>query len=292
MKHPLNYLETPLRIDCAGAAMPGIVTVPQGVTAPAGAAEVGMLILVGGPQYRIGSHRQFVLLARHVAAHGYAALRFDRRGMGDGEGARVPFEQMGAEIDAAAAALKRACPQLRKIALWGLCDGASAALVHWQQTRDPGIAGLGLLNPWVRSTATQARTLVKHYYLRRLGQRDFWRKVLSGRFSGATAARELAGNLAAAVKSDTGAADWHASMAQALGEFPGELLLILSGRDYTAREFTEWVRGVPQLADFAARAGVTRCELPQADHTCSTAAWRAAAEHATLAWLERIRAGA
>jgi exosortase A-associated hydrolase 1 len=292
LKTPPRYLETPLLIDCAGTAMPGIVTAPLGAAAPVGAEQVGVLILVGGPQYRIGSHRQFVLLARHLAAHGYAVLRFDRRGMGDGAGERVPFEAMGAEIDAAAAALKRACPQVRKLALWGLCDGASAALVHWQQMRDPGIAGLGLLNPWVRSTATQARALVKYYYLKRLGQPDFWRKVLSGKFSGAKAARELAGNLAGAVKGDAGGADWHALMAQALREYPGELLLVLSGQDYTAREFTEWTRTVPHLAGFDQRAGVTRCELPQADHTFSTAAWRAGVEHATLAWLERIRAGA
>jgi exosortase A-associated hydrolase 1 len=212
--------------------------------------------------------------------------------MGDAEAARVPFEAMGAEIDAAAATLKRACPRVRKIALWGLCDGASAALVHWQQTRDPAIAGLGLLNPWVRSTATQARALVKHYYLKRLGQPDFWRKVLSGKFSGAKAARDLAGNLAGAVQGDAGGAAWHTSMAQALREYPGELLLVLSGQDYTAREFTEWTRTVPHLAGFDKRASVTRCELPQADHTFSTAAWRAEVEHATLAWLERVRAGA
>ena len=39
-----------------------------------------MVIVVGGPQYRAGSHRQFTLLARHIAAAGYPVLRFDARG--------------------------------------------------------------------------------------------------------------------------------------------------------------------------------------------------------------------
>ena len=34
-------------------------------------ARLGVLIVVGGPQYRVGSHRQFVLMARDLAAAGY-----------------------------------------------------------------------------------------------------------------------------------------------------------------------------------------------------------------------------
>ena len=39
--------------------------------------ERGVLVVVGGPQYRVGSHRQFVLLARALAAAGIPVLRFD-----------------------------------------------------------------------------------------------------------------------------------------------------------------------------------------------------------------------
>ncbi len=52
-------------------------------------ARLGVLIVVGGPQYRVGSHRQFVLLARALAARGFAAMRFDCTGMGDSDGARA-----------------------------------------------------------------------------------------------------------------------------------------------------------------------------------------------------------
>jgi hypothetical protein len=34
----------------------------------------GLLLIVGGPQTRVGSHRQFLLLARALAKRGYLGL--------------------------------------------------------------------------------------------------------------------------------------------------------------------------------------------------------------------------
>ena len=73
----MNYAEQALVFDCAGERMLGIVAIPEAAQA------TGVLILVGGPQYRVGSHRQFLLLARRLATDGIAAMRFDFRGMGD-----------------------------------------------------------------------------------------------------------------------------------------------------------------------------------------------------------------
>ena len=42
------------------------------------------------------------------------------------------------------------------------------------------VVALVLLNPWVRSTATLARTQIKLYYGQRLLQREFWLKLLYG----------------------------------------------------------------------------------------------------------------
>lgn len=58
--------ESTLSFDCQGERLVGILAEP--VTGEP--AEVGVVIVVGGPQYRAGSHRQFTLLARHFAAHG------------------------------------------------------------------------------------------------------------------------------------------------------------------------------------------------------------------------------
>lgn len=71
--------------------------------------------------------------------------------MGDSGGAQRDFEAIALDIGAAIDALRQACPGVAKIVLWGLCDAASASLLHVEATRDPRIAGLCLLNPWVRS---------------------------------------------------------------------------------------------------------------------------------------------
>ena len=53
-----------------------------------GSASTGLLLVVGGPQYRVGSHRQFVKLCRAAAANRIPAFRFDVAGMG---GFKAPY---------------------------------------------------------------------------------------------------------------------------------------------------------------------------------------------------------
>ena len=59
--------------------------------------KIGMVIVVGGPQYRVGSHRQFLLLARQLSNAGFPVMRFDCRGMGDSGGEFAGFEWRDAE---------------------------------------------------------------------------------------------------------------------------------------------------------------------------------------------------
>ena len=42
---------------------------------------LGVLIQVGAPQYRVGSQRQFVLMARFLAQQGHCVLRYDIQGL-------------------------------------------------------------------------------------------------------------------------------------------------------------------------------------------------------------------
>ena len=167
--------EQVLRIDCEGARLWGILARPGADRAVSGTA---VLIVVGGPQYRAGSHRQFVLLARALAAAGHPTLRFDYTGMGDSEGEPRAFDAVGPDIRAALDALAEACPECTRLAVWGLCDAASAALMF--ATRDPRVAGIAACNPWARSEATLAAATVKHYYTARLLQPEFWRKLSLG----------------------------------------------------------------------------------------------------------------
>ena len=87
----------------------------------------GVLIVVGGPQYRVGSHRQFVFLAQELARQGIPVFRFDYRGMGDSTGDLQGFEGIEADIRSAIDAFFASCSGLVEVTIWGLCDAATAA---------------------------------------------------------------------------------------------------------------------------------------------------------------------
>ncbi|UXH80154.1 hydrolase 1, exosortase A system-associated [Roseateles amylovorans] len=290
-----RHRDTLLQIDCHGHALPGILSEP--LTEDAG--DLGVLLIVGGPQYRVGAHRQFTLLGRALAADGVPCLRFDYRGMGDAEGDQKDFAQVDDDIAATLDAWQRERPALRRVVLWGLCDAASAALLYVHRRRDPRIAGLSLINPWVRTEASLARTQVKHYYLDRLRQGAFWRKLLSGRV-GFAAVRELVGKLiqtrrsASTSSGQPGAPDdrhYTEQMADGLRHFGRPVLLMLSGDDYVAKEFLDRCRdGGAAWRGLLSLPTLRREDLPEADHTCSSAAWRAQVEDWTVSWLRALAA--
>jgi exosortase A-associated hydrolase 1 len=273
-----------LAFDCEGEQLVGVVAMPDA------ARNVGVLVVVGGPQYRVGSHRQFVLLARFLAAQGVPVMRFDYRGMGDAEGAARSFESIGPDIGAAIDAMRAACPEIGHIVLWGLCDAASAALTYWQSARDARLAGLVLLNPWVRSDAGLAKTRLKHYYGQHLLERDFWRRLASGQVDIVHAAASFARNVVSASAKRSRAArgaTFQERMAEGLATFPGPVLLILSGRDLTATEFLEHSQGSRAWMKLLGRPNLSRHDFPDADHTFSSERSRQEIEVCTLEWLSR-----
>lgn len=297
----MTYTEETTLFNCAGDTLLGILTRPQ---TPA---DTAVVVIVGGPQYRVGSHRQFVLLSRALAAAGIAVLRFDYRGMGDSSGAQRDFEAVSPDIAAAVDALQQSLPRVKHVMLWGLCDAAAAALLYCHDTQDPRITGLCLLNPWVRSETSLARTQVKHYYIQRLQQKEFWLKLLRG-----GVAVQALGGLMKNIKTAFGSASAHGSasssagntgprqadarqkpfqqrMALAWHKFPGQILLILSGEDYTAKEFQEFASNDPAWKNYQRHARLQRHEVPGVDHTFSGAASRQQAEQITLKWIAGLR---
>lgn len=280
---------TPWREDgvvfgAAGDLQVGIVTRPGTVAS----SDTGVVIVVGGPQYRVGSHRQFVMLARALAVQGHAVLRFDVRGMGDSAGEPRGFEALHDDIAAAVNLLQERCPTVHRFVLWGLCDGASAALLYLERTLDPRIAGIVLANPWVRSSHIQARAQVKSYYRSRLRQREFWAKLVNGEIAMRSLSgfvRALALSIGAAPRAQV--SSFQQRMLDAWDRFDRPTLLLLSGRDHTAREFIEQVGTDERWRACAARPWVERVDLPDADHTFSESRERLAAEQATARWLGR-----
>lgn len=279
--------EIPLTFACEGVTLLGVAH------APAAAPALGVVIVVGGPQYRVGSHRQFLLLARDLAAHGIAVLRFDCRGMGDSAGEFPGFEHIAPDVAAAVDALMQQFPSLRRIALWGLCDATLAIAEH--AAGDARIGGVVLLNPWVRSEAGLARAQLKHYYLARLLQPDFLRKVLSGQFDPIASGRALLANITrvlGARRSDGDGATAGGGnplaerLARALQKFRGPILLILSGRDLTAKEFIDATQGSNLWRRLLGEARLTRHDLAPADHTFSRRQWRDEVAAWTAEWLK------
>lgn len=284
------HFERALVFDCEGDTLVGVMSLPA--SADAATADTGVLIVVGGPQYRVGSHRQFVLLARFLADNGVPCMRFDYRGMGDSSGETRDFEAVSEDIEAAIAVFAREVPGLKRVVLWGLCDGASAICLSLGG--NPLVAGAVLLNPWVRTVETQARTLLKHYYLQRLLDPHFWRKLLGG---GVNLRGALAG-----VKDAAGAAAG-AGAAPAIpdreGPLPRRMLrwllrcdvpiaVFLSGRDYVAREFEQCVAGDEEWGAFMASGRCQVQHFAEADHTFSAVEQSEGVARATLGWVKGL----
>ena len=59
----------------------------------------GLLLVTGGSQTRIGSHRMYERLAKALADNGYPCFRFDRRGVGDSDGEDPGFRGSGPDLD-------------------------------------------------------------------------------------------------------------------------------------------------------------------------------------------------
>jgi exosortase A-associated hydrolase 1 len=282
----MNFDEQAITFSCNANWLYGIVSLPRQ------SARRGVLIVVGGPQYRVGSHRQFALLARDLAAQGVPAMRFDYRGMGDSDGDARTFEDVGHDLRAAIDQFFTTVTGMDEVVIWGLCDAASAALFYG--AGDPRVRGLVLLNPWVRTSGGHAKATLKHYYLDRLMQPALWRKVVAGRFDYRGALRSFTGLVGAATGRTEAIATPVSSnsaplpdrMLEGMASFRGKVLLILSGRDLTAQEFSVLAKGSAQWQRLLGSPRVTRQTLDEADHTFSRRAWRDQVSAWTGDWIK------
>jgi exosortase A-associated hydrolase 1 len=272
-------VERAITINVNNMHMLGILHLPNACL------DTGVVLIVGGPQYRVGSHRQFVQLARALARKHIACLRFDYRGMGDSEGVKRSFETAEDDIRAACDAFV-AETGVSKLVLWGLCDAASAAMMY--APSDPRVAGMVLLNPWLRSEAAMGKAMVQHYYLRRIFSRSFWRKVLTGQVRVGGSLRDLEKYVRASRGEDKHPrASYQARMETGLNTFCGRTCLVLSGADLTAREFEEQALKEQKWPSFASDDALV-CRIPHADHTFSSANHKSEVEAITIQFVERL----
>lgn len=270
-----GYVENAFLFDCEGDELVGVISRPD----TGSVARVGVLVVVGGPQYRVGSHRQFVLLARTLAADGIACMRFDYRGMGDSGGESRGFEAVNADIASAVDTFLVREPGVERIVLWGLCDGASAGALY--VPGDPRVAGLIMLNPWVRTETTQARTYLKHYYRKRLLSRAFWVKLVAGKVdllrSFGAFSKTAKHALSVDGRNDSGAGQaepFPGILAKAIEACDRPVLVCLSGRDYVAREFEDAMAAQDTYLALERSKRLVLIRFDDADHTFSSEALR------------------
>jgi len=257
----------------------------------------GVLLVVGGPQYRVGSHRQFTLLARDLSDSGVPVFRFDYRGMGDSTGSYMGFEGIQEDIRSALDCFQRVHSELEEFVIWGLCDAATAGTFY--APCDQRVKGIVLLNPWVRSEQGKAQAYIRHYYLDRLLSKDFWSKVIRGKYELISSFKSFLGMVKSAKENDSssdqgcqidlgsGASKMTLiqRMEDALDRFGGRVLLVISGNDLTAAEFVDASMTSKKLQNLLEEERVTIEKLENADHTFSRKVWRDEVSKLTTDWV-------
>ncbi|HEU4843318.1 MAG TPA: hydrolase 1, exosortase A system-associated [Burkholderiaceae bacterium] len=246
----MNAEQRALQFQCEGQSLVGIIDVPERPLAR------GVLVLSGGPHYRVGSHRHYTLMARLLAPRGIPVMRFDCRGMGDSDGQAGCGDALAQDIAAAIREFCRQMPELKEIVLWGLGDGASAAALYAHT--DPRVHGLVLLNPWAGTADTSAALVPQ--LLARLGEMGFWKKVGSRQEVALDASLPLAQRIVAS-----------------LACFGGAALLVVGSEDAIGRQFAELV----EHHDSACR----RVTIAGANHTFASREWRDEVAELCANWL-------
>ncbi|WP_206241099.1 hydrolase 1, exosortase A system-associated [Novosphingobium terrae] len=218
-------------------------------------AKAALLIVSGGNEIRSGTWEGQAWLAAEVALAGFPVLRFDRRGVGDSEGANLSYRGAGPDIAEALGWLRAQAPQARIVAL-GNCDAASALMLG----DGCGADGLILSNPWTfegedegASAEAQADAKVsslRAHYRARLANPAALLRLLTGKVS----LRSLVGSLVALAKPRAAPApdNLAARMAAGLARFSGPVSILIAGQDRTALAFASAWDGKDQR--------ITRCD--------------------------------
>ncbi|WP_159978270.1 MULTISPECIES: hydrolase 1, exosortase A system-associated [unclassified Novosphingobium] len=191
-----------------------------------------LLLVSGGNEVRSGAWNGQARFATRIARQGFPVLRFDRRGVGDSEGFNAGFRSSGADLAAAANALRAQCPQVDRVVGLGNCDAASALML----AQGAGLDALVLSNPWtIEDEAEEAPAeVVRDHYRHRLADPAAIKRLLTGQVSLAKLVRSLASAMRPAPAAPNGLA---AQMAQGIAGFTGDVRFLVAGRDRTGLAF-------------------------------------------------------
>jgi len=220
--------------ECEGSQLAGTIDEAAGSS--------GLLLVTGGNELRSGAWGGQAQFAARIAAAGYPVFRFDRRGVGDSEGANGGFRSSAPDIAAALAAFRSEAPHVSRIAGLGNCDAASALMLAGGK----GLDALVLSNPWTiedTETAPPPEALRAHYR-KRLADPAAIKRLLTGQVSLGKLARSLLGAAAPAAPLSGLAKD----MADGIAGFASPVRFLLADNDRTAQAFlAAWNRKDPRI---------------------------------------------
>lgn len=251
--------------DCEGCSLAGTLDEATGTT--------GLLWVSGGNEIRSGAYAGQTALAAEIAVRGYPVFRYDRRGVGDSEGANGGFESSAADIAAAVSAFRTHALQLTRIVAFGNCDAASAlALFH----EGLPIDALLLANPWVIESpsgsdapTTPSAAAIRSRYWARLKNPRSLVDLLTGKIN----LKKLAGGLAKAASKDA-PSGLAGRIAAALGGTELPVRILLARRDTTALAFYS-VWHDASYAPVRAKASISLDQIDSASHSFADAASKA-----------------
>jgi exosortase A-associated hydrolase 1 len=221
-------------LECEGSTLVG--------TLDEGDGESGLLLVTGGNEIRSGAWGGQAKFAARIASAGFPVFRFDRRGVGDSEGANAGFRGSTADIAAALAAFRAERPGLGRVVGMGNCDAASALMLAGGASLD----ALVLCNPWTieDDAAPPPPAAVRDHYRRRMTDPAAIRRLLTGGVS----LRNLAASLFKAATPAAPISGLASEMAEGLSSFEGPVHFLIAGRDRTAQVFlANWSKNDARL---------------------------------------------
>jgi exosortase A-associated hydrolase 1 len=221
-----------LTFDCQGAQLAATLAEAEGGT--------GFLMVTGGSQTRIGSHRLYERVAKALSGRGFPCFRFDRRGVGDSGGEDPGYRGSALDLGAAVEAFRAERPGLERIVGIGLCDGATALALYGAES---GLGGVVMINPWLVETEADVPppAAIRRHYREQLLSLNGWKRLLGGSVSyrnllkGITkAAKPIEGSELAA---DVAHALRRSSVPASLVLATGDATAIAAAREVKARAF-------------------------------------------------------
>lgn len=232
----------PLTFACGDCALTGTLDTAPGTT--------GLLLVSGGNEIRTGAFNGQARLAAELAAEGFPVFRFDRRGIGDSEGANRGFRHSAADIAAALAAFRAIAPRVERVVGFGNCDAASALIL----SGGAGFDALVLSNPWTIEDEAADRpppAAVRARYLAKLRNPLELLRLLTGGVD----LRKLSRGMLQAGRRRAAPSSLSEEMKAGLAQFDGPVRILLAEADRTAQLFAERWDAADQRIARCPRAG-------------------------------------